>query len=801
MDTTHSDDKAYFYFIGALATLFGAWLSLRLSDSLGASAWLMVFGLGGAMAVVYLAQKHRRSMGFTLLQGLIIFWPMWLLVKLRYRVKIQGMENMPREGKVLVIANHVSYADAVIMGVCLPRRLRFLSNEDLQSKPIVGPLLRLAMVAPVSPRRALSAIRTSVKCLNNGEAVAIFPEGHLTRDGKVGPFQDGYRLIARRANAPIVPVYLDGLWGSIFSYKGGRFFWKLPRLKRRTVRIVIGETITTDMTAAEARQRVLDHGADAFEQKPELQGHLGGWLVEQLAQRANEVAVVDHSMARKEMKGGVLCAAALNLSQAIRGQCPEKRVGIVLPPGLGGILTNLAVSLAGKTPVNLNFTLGKAALERCFAKAELQTVITAAPVRAQIDGRMPGFPWPEHTLDVKEMLGAIPKWKIIRTLLGIKITGAKSTLSRFNVPEKGDREEAALLFTSGSDGDPKGVVLTHRNVIGNALQVADCGVLPEGETLMANLPIFHSFGFTVQVWTALSCGVKVVTTPSPLDFKKAADVIEQEQCSILLGTPTFYRPYLKRVEPEKLKSLKIVVAGAEKTPAGFHDAWEARFPNSKYLEGYGLTETTPVAAVNVPDQPNGGDVPDTIRTRRGSVGKLFVGMAARIECPDTGDILPIDQVGILQLRGVNIFSGYLGEPEKTEAVILEDGWFRTGDLARCDSDGFLYIEGRLSRFSKIGGEMVPHGTVETELAKAFDVAESDTPQIAVSARHDPNKGEALVVFSTFDLDANTLRDKAKEAGLANLWTPKEVRRVEAIPVLPSGKLDLKQLKKLAEENS
>ncbi|WP_309382660.1 AMP-binding protein [Cerasicoccus frondis] len=798
MDTSDSHNSAYSFLIISLAAVFALWFGFRFGSTTGIGIALLAVAFSATIYGVYRLRQHRKALGLTFAQGLG-YWPMCLLVKLRYRVEVKGLEHLPREGKVLIISNHVSYMDAVIMGVCLPRKLRFMSHDTLMKKPFVGAALRLAGVVPVSPTKARSAIRTAAAKLDEGEAVVIFPEGHLTRDGNIAPFQDGFRLIARKANAPVLPVYLDGLWGSIFSFKGGRFFWKLPRLGRPTIRIVLGQPISTDMSAAEARQMVLDHGADAFQENPELSGHLGGWVVERLGERLDDIAVVDHSMARKEMKAGVLCAVALNLSQSIREKCPESRVGIVLPPGLGGIIANLAVSLAGKTPVNLNFTLGKSALERCFEKAELQTVISAAPVRAQIDGRMPGFPWPEHTLDVKEMLEAIPKWKIIKTLLGLKLMGAKSALRRFEVPERGDNAEAALLFTSGSDGDPKGVVLTHRNIIGNALQVGECGVLPRGETLMANLPIFHSFGFTVQIWTALGVAVKVVTTPSPLDFKKAADVIEQEQCSILLGTPTFFRPYLKRVEPEKLKSLKIVVAGAEKTPAGFHDAWEARFPGSHYLEGYGLTETTPVASVNVPNLPAQDGEPGLERTRRGSVGRLFTGMAARIECPDSGKTLPIDQVGILCLRGVNIFDGYLGDPERTKEVIDDEGWFRTGDLARCDADGFLYIEGRLSRFSKIGGEMVPHGTVETTLAKAFDVAESETPQMAVSARQDDSKGEALVLFTTFDIAESTLRDKAKDAGLANLWTPKIVRKVDAIPVLPTGKLDLKGLKKLAEQ--
>ncbi|MEO0794904.1 MAG: AMP-binding protein [Verrucomicrobiota bacterium] len=775
------------------------WLTLRLRSVSGGFSILVASTVLGVGYIGFLVDSHRRSRGMTWTQT-IGFWLMRLVVLLRYRVVVHGQENLPQDQRVLIIANHVSYADAVIMGVSLPRHLRFLGNAKLCQRPILGRLFKIAGVVPVSPEKARSAIRTSVACLEQEEAMVIFPEGHLTRDGDVAPFQDGFRLIARRANAPVVPVYLDGLWGSIFSFKGGRFFWKWPQFTRRTVHIRIGQPIPTDMSAADARQLVLDHGVDAFQQRSELKGHLGAHTVESLLKQGSEVVVVDHSMAEpKEMKANVLASAALNLSKVIREQCPEKRVGIVLPPSLGGILTNLAVCLADKTPVNLNFTLGKAALERCFEKAELKTVITAAPVRTQVDGRMPGFPWPEHTLDVRDLIAGIGKFRIIKTLLSLKLFGAKSALNRFQVPTDGDNEEAALLFTSGSDGDPKGVVLTHRNILGNIGQVGDCGVLPEGETLLANLPIFHSFGFTVQVWTALNVGVKVVTTPSPLDFKKAADVIEKEHCSILLGTPTFFRPYLKRVEPEKLKSLKIVVAGAEKTPEGFHDAWEKRFPGSHYLEGYGLTETTPVAAVNVPDLPAKGDSPAVTRTRRGSVGRLFTGMAARIECPDTGAILPVTQTGILCLRGVNIFDGYLGEPEKTSAVIDEDGWFRTGDLGRCDDDGFVIIEGRLSRFSKIGGEMVPHGTVETALAKAFDVAESELPQLAITARSDDAKGEALVMFTTFEIDADTLRDKAKDAGLANLWIPKDFRKVDAIPTLASGKLDLKGLKKLAAE--
>jgi acyl-[acyl-carrier-protein]-phospholipid O-acyltransferase/long-chain-fatty-acid--[acyl-carrier-protein] ligase len=298
-----------------------------------------------------------------------------------------------------------------------------------------------------------------------------------------------------------------------------------------------------------------------------------------------------------------------------------------------------------------------------------------------------------------------------------KFCPAEFILRRGRVPREGGDREAGLLFTSGSSGEPKGVVLTHRNILGNCAQIDASGILPTGETLLANLPIFHSFGFTINLWYVLQRGLRVVTVPSPLDVHKCLDAIAAEKATVLLGTPTFFRPYLKRADPTQLASVKFVVAGAEKTPAGFHEEWEKHF-GSQYCEGYGLTETSPVVAVNLPAQP--GESAESVRAKKrlGSVGKLFPGSAARIVDPDTGVDKGLNDVGILYLKGVNIFPGYLDQPDATAAA-FNTGWFITGDLAKLDEDGFLYIEGRLSRFSKIGGEMIPHGTVETAVAQAL----------------------------------------------------------------------------------
>jgi acyl-[acyl-carrier-protein]-phospholipid O-acyltransferase/long-chain-fatty-acid--[acyl-carrier-protein] ligase len=409
------------------------------------------------------------------------------------------------------------------------------------------------------------------------------------------------------------------------------------------------------------------------------------------------------------------------------------------------------------------------------------------------------FPWPETgVVDLVDELKALPKVTVVALLGAIKTMPAKLLASILKVPSVGGDAEAGLLFTSGSSGEPKGVILTHRNILGNCLQIDASQLLPVGEKIIANLPIFHSFGFTVTLWYPVLRGCSVVTIPSPLEFKKVADSIEAESATILIGTPTFFKPYIKHVAPEKLKSLKYAIAGAEKTPDGFADLWKQTF-GGLYFEGYGLTETSPVVSINLPHTPVGYDYPksETDGSKPGSVGRLMPGHAARILNADTMMPIPVTEVGLLLLKGPNIFGGYLDEPERT-AEVMDGDWFITGDLARFDDEGYLFIEGRLSRFSKIAGEMVPHGTIEQALIEAFDLLDSEVPVLAVGARPDDSKGEALVLLSTIDLDPAEVRAKLSAKGFSNLWIPREMTRVEAIPVLATGKLDLRTIKAICE---
>ena len=534
--------------------------------------------------------------------------------------------------------------------------------------------------------------------------------------------------------------------------------------------------------------RVLAHSVDSgeaeFNRRPELGEHLGTATFRALARDPRREVVVDHVPARRAIDAGTLLAVAIALSRRWRRHFREHRIGIVLPPGIGAFAANLALTLAGKTPVNLNFVIGRASVAAAMRKGGITRVISAPALREKV----PDFPWPEATHDIAAEIAACGKPRIAGWLAAIRALPAGFLARQLRLPAHGGDREAALLFTSGSAGEPKGVVLTHRNILGNCRQTRETGLLHPGETMIGCLPVFHSFGFTVTMWYPMLHDMRVAAFPSPLETRRIAEIIDAEKARVLIGAPTFLRPFLKRADPGQLRSLRLVVAGAEKLPRDLSDAFLERF-GLPIREGYGLTETTPVLAVSRPDPvplKSGGTGEGH---RSGSVGLLVDGVQARVVDPETRQALPTGDTGVLAVRGCNVFGGYLDDPAATAAV-LRDGWFYTGDLARFDEDGFLYIEGRLSRFSKIGGEMVPHGTVEQRIIEAFGWQAAEAQPVVVVGVPDEAKGEALIVLSTQDLPTELMRARLLEGGLPVLWVPKRVVRVDRIPVLGSGKLDL-----------
>ncbi|PYJ39467.1 MAG: AMP-dependent synthetase [Verrucomicrobia bacterium] len=714
------------------------------------------------------------------------------LVRSFYRVTALGLENLPARG-FLLVPNHITWVDALILQLACPRPIRYVIDQEYYHKPILHQILRAVGCIPINIRHSHAAVRAAAEKIANGEIVCVFPEGQLERTGTLLRLQRGYELIARHANALVVPVWLDQLWGSIFSFQGGRFFTKLPKRIPYPVTIAFGKPLEPNAAdVATMREELLKLGEFCFSRRPSLDRHLAEECVRGLKRRPFATAVIDGTDHSKLSRAKLLGAAAA-FSRYLRKQFSDERIAIVLPASKGSMLANLAVTLANKVPVDLNFTIGRAANESCCRRANLRVAISATPFME----RLKDFPWPEHILKLDELLPRMKRQIILWWIISV-LAPARLLLRLLQIPKKGGHAEAVLLFTSGTTGEPKGVVVSHRNVVGNVSQFRQLLDAKKTDAILASLPFFHTFGSTVTLWYPLIEGVRIVTFPNPLEAAKCAALIEQYGLTFLLATPTFLRLYLRKAEPEQLGTLRLIIAGAEKLPLDLASHFEKRF-HKKVFEGYGLTETAPVVSVNLPDQqPRTSGEHVQPSSRLGSVGRLAPGIAAEIREPETNRKLSLYESGMLWLRGPNIFEGYLHDPQRTDEV-LRDGWLKTGDIARFDEDGFLYIEGRLSRFSKIGGEMVPHEAIEQKIIDLLELSGRDERPLAIVGVQDEAKGEALVLLSAVDIDLTQLRSKLHEAGVPNLWIPKQVQRVEAIPVLASGKLDLKKCQERAAE--
>jgi acyl-[acyl-carrier-protein]-phospholipid O-acyltransferase/long-chain-fatty-acid--[acyl-carrier-protein] ligase len=714
------------------------------------------------------------------------------LARCFYRVTTVGLENLP-QGGFLLLPNHISWVDAIVLQLACPRPIRYVIDQEYYHKPILHWFLHALGCIPINARHSHPAVRAAAEKIAAGEIVCVFPEGRLERTGTLLRLHRGYELIARHANALVVPTWLDQLWGSIFSFQGGKFFRKLPKRIPYPVTIAFGKPLEADgADIATMREELLKLGEFCFSRRPSLDRHLAEPCVRGLKRRPFATAVID-GLDHSALSRSKLLGAAVALSRYLRKEFPDERIAIILPASKGSMVANLAVTLADKVPVDLNFTIGRAANESCCKRANLRVAISAT----QFMERLKDFPWPERVLKLDELMPRMKRQIIFWWVMSILVP-ARLLLRILKIPKEGGHRESVLLFTSGSTGEPKGAVMSHRNVVGNVSQFRQLLDATKDDAILASLPFFHTFGSTVTLWYPLIEGVRIVTYPNPLEAVKNAALIERYKLTLLLATPTFLRGYLRKVEPDKLRSLRLVITGAEKLPLDLAKNFEQRF-KQRVFEGYGLTETSPVVSVNLPEpQPAKPGEQAQPSSRLGSVGKMAPGIAAEIRQPETDGKLSLHETGMLWLRGVNIFEGYLHDPERA-ADVLQDGWLKTGDLGRFDEDGFLYIEGRLSRFSKIGGEMVPHEAIESRIVDLLGLSGRDERPFAIMGVQDEAKGEALVLLSAVDVDLAELRSKLHDAGVPNLWIPKQVQRVESIPVLASGKLDLKKCKEVAQQ--
>src|SRR5216683_1900792 len=506
------------------------------------------------------------------------------LVRTFYRVHALGLEHLPKGG-FLLLPNHITWVDAIVLQLACPRPIRYIIDQEFYHKPMLRPFLRTVGCIPIDVRHARSAIRGASEQIAAGEIVCLFPEGQLTRSGTLLRLRRGYELIAQHANATVVPVWLDRLWGSIFSFQGGKFFAKWPKEIPYRVTVAFGRPL--DAKAADiatVREELLKLGEFCYSRRPSLDRHLGEACLRGLKRRRFSTAVVD-GIDQTKLSRAKLLGAAAALSRFLRKEFSDQRIAIVLPAGKGSMVANLAVTLAGKVAVDLNFTAGRSANESACKRANLGVAISATPFME----RVKDFPWPERVLKLDELMPQMKRQIVLWWIVSM-ILPARLLLRLLNIPKKGGHAEAVLLFTSGTTGEPKGAVMSHRNVLGNVSQFRELLDAKKTDAILASLPFFHTFGSTVTLWYPLIEGVCIVTFPNPLDAAKCAALIDRYKLTFLLLTPTFLRLYLRKAEPEQLKTLRLIITGAEKLPVDLASHFEERF-HKKVFEGYGLTET------------------------------------------------------------------------------------------------------------------------------------------------------------------------------------------------------------------
>ncbi|EDY85163.1 transporter, major facilitator family, putative [Verrucomicrobiia bacterium DG1235] len=711
------------------------------------------------------------------------------VVKVVYPMRLRGVEKMPKEGGVLLVANHVSYADALLLLVASPRPIRFMGTDEMLRYPWMRWVYRKFDVIAVSPDRAKDAIGKTVAALKAGSVVCVFPEGALTRTGMVMPFKKGAELMARLSGAPVVPVSIDGMWGSVFSFADKPFRYRAGMPLRREVRVFFGDAIANEAASTSAMQdAVMRLGYETFSAREELDGSLGEMVLRELKKQPFRERLVDRGLGGLRARGYGLAAVGLGFARFFRRQAKGRRVGILLPPGLPGFSANLGALWAGKSSVNLNPTVSSGSFRSMLAAADVSLVLSSRKLLA----RFPELDFSGVELAFVEDL--MPRMRGARmwlyALAGI-VLPARVLAKLYRVSTFGGDREATLLFSSGSSAEPKGIPLSHRNLVANALQLSECYLMRSTDSLLANLPLFHSFGLTGGLWLPLLKGMRIVATPSPLQIKENVAAVREGGVSVMLGTPTFLRGYLNRASTDDFATLRLVIAGAEKLPRSLAEEWENRF-GIPILEGYGLTECAPVISANCLHSCEmlGRYALHQKGFKSGTAGRPLPGIWLRIvDEADSRRSLARGESGLILVKGANVFRGYLDA--SGENRFLENGWMDTGDIGRLDEDGCLAIEGRQSRFSKIAGEMVSHTGVELAVAEAYSNSGDEGAAFFVGARRCERKGEALVLLATKALDLADLGRRLRERGFPNLWVPQAIVEVEKLPLLGTGKLDLK----------
>lgn len=726
-----------------------------------------------------------------------IRFTVWCVMTCFYRIRIYGEENVPKSGGMLLTSNHVSWLDGTLMLFVNPRIVRCIVYAG-NFRSILAQFMAKAwrtILMNDNPKSMARAIKEAREGLKNGDIVGVFPEGGISRSGMLQSFRAGAMKILKGTNAPVIPMYMDGLWGSVFSFEGGKFFFKKPKRWRYPIHIHYGKPIHNPKSIHEIRQAVQALGAEAVKQRMEKSTPVAISTIKACKQRKFKSKIADSTGA--ELTGGSLLMRTLILRRLLKTHVlaeSETHVGILLPPTVPAMVVNLAVSLDKRVAVNLNYTVTSEVMNACIREAGIRHVLTSRKVTEKLDLELDVDV--VYLEDLKEKLSLTDK---LVSAFQAYAMPASLLVAQLGLTQIQPEDVLTVIFTSGSTGTPKGVMLTNANIRHNVDAVNTVIKFQPHDAFVGILPFFHSFGYMATIWAVATLNIRGIYHFSPLDARQIGKLVQKQKGTILLSTPTFLKSFLRRCSADEFATLDTVVAGAEKLPKEVCDAFEKKF-GVRPVEGYGTTELSPLVSLNIPASRSTKS--HQIEAKEGTVGRPAPGVSAKVINVDTHEELGAGEAGMLLIKGANVMKGYMNHPKKT-AEVMKDGWYVTGDIAEIDEDGFIRITGRQSRFSKIGGEMVPHILVEEALIEliGFDDDGND-PQVAVTAVPDDRKGERLIVIhQPLSRTADELCEGLRKKGLPNIYIPSadSFFQVDEVPLLGTGKLDLRAVKQKALE--
>ena len=716
----------------------------------------------------------------------------------RFRLRAIGIQNIPETGPVLFVGNHQSFIDWAVLQMVSPRPLRIASNKDHFERWYLRKLLQrlgLIRIHRKNPEVAYGKIK---QALLNGEAVVIFPEAEVSKSPHLGPFLLDFQQALEGTEAQIIPFYIQGLWGSRYSHMNiANMFGPTST---RIVTVAFNTPLNTDSSVETIRESIREISIQAWEHSISGYKPLASSFLRSVKRLVGFGPAI-YNPTGEHYSGYRLLGTALAVSRYIKKNVKkQKNIGVLLPPSPEAIVSDLAIWMRGKVAVNLNYTSSPDIVLSCIECAEIRTIFTSKAFLEKLKRKGADFFSLESKVQFlfyEELLQIYPKPRIF-IYEALSVINPAKVLEFLFLKKVKLTDTVVILFSSGSEGTPKGICLSHLNMMGNIEQCSQILNMGRNDVMLAELPMFHSFGLTVTVMLNLIEGAPIITVSDPTDVKTMARVCAQYKATVMAGTPTFLRAFTvnRHVHPLCFDYMRMIISGAEKLRPELAEAFRMKF-GKLIFETYGCTETTPIATLNSPNVLLDDFLTMQVNNKPGTVGMGVPGTKIRIVDPLTNEDLPQGEAGMVLIGGCQVMQGYLKNETKTnEVIVVKDGnrYYRTGDKGYLDSDGFLTLLDRYSRFAKIGGEMISLSAVEQKINQTKILEGLEYLTVAVA---DAVKGEIIVLLYVGEKEPDDIAREIRKSGLNPLMLPGKVFKVESLPKLGSGKWDFTTLKQMA----